>query len=167
MLWWSRGNTPQWWYVSTQNRAPKKNQNKFQPRRGGIVLAAGHPLGLCWGAQPPPAVGFDALVEPLSARPMFPARALATTREGACAPPVHPPQTAIGSLRTATMAHGHQLGHCRGARPSRSWNGEHSRPRLSGSTPPSNPFPPARCFQRGRWKPHARARALPRSSTPN
>ena len=40
---------------------------------------------------------------PLSARPMFPARALATTREGACAPPVRPPQTAIGRCwRTAT-----------------------------------------------------------------
>ena len=33
--------------------------------------------------------------------------------------PVRPPQTAIGSLQTATMAHGHQLGLCRGARPSR------------------------------------------------
>ena len=31
----------------------------------------------------------------------------------------------------------------------RPWNGEHSRPRLSGLTPSSNPFPPARCCQRG------------------
>ena len=40
----------------------------------------------------------------LFARPMFPAGALETTREGACAPPVRPPQTALGRcLRTATM----------------------------------------------------------------
>jgi len=69
------------------------------------------------------------------------------------------------------LAHGHQLGLGRGARPSR-------RPFLAsrqkpfhrrGAQPPSavgfdapvEPFSPARCCQRGRWQPHARARALP------
>ena len=87
------------------------------------------------------------------------------------------PRSSTSNRLWPVLAHGHQLGLCRGARPSRwpfpasrqkpfpkrngSSNGEHSRPRLSGSTPPSNSFPPARCFQRGRWKPHARAGVLP------
>ena len=88
-------------------KAKKSNAGGGAKRRSAPVPV------LEWGAQPPPAVGFDAPVELLSARPMLPAGALATTREGACAPPVRPPQTAIGRV----LADGHQLELCRGARP--------------------------------------------------
>jgi hypothetical protein len=47
-----------------------------------------------WGAQPPPAVVFDALVEHLP--PMFPARALETAPVAGALPPIVQPKMKTG-----------------------------------------------------------------------
>ena len=77
-------------------------------------------------------------------------------------PPVCPPQTAIG--RTA----GSWLGSAPApvavfaiAPKTVSLLGSTAAPGCRVRRPRRTPFPSARCCQRGRWKPHARARALP------
>jgi hypothetical protein len=75
--------------------------------------------------------------------------------------PVRPPQTAIGRPVGTLLGSAPVPVAVSGVAPKTVSAGEHNRPRLSGSTPSSNSFPPARCCQRGRWQPHARARALP------
>jgi len=59
--------------------------------------------GLCWGAQPPPAVGFDAPVEPLSARYFQRGRWKPHARARALPPFVHRKLPSAGSWPPATL----------------------------------------------------------------
>src|ERR1039458_6591646 len=112
------------------------------------TLAHGDPLGLCWGARPSRLPFSASRRKPVSQTNLsndVPGATPETARETHALPPfVQSKLPLAGSLPTATLAHGHPLGHCWGARPSRlpfSASRQKPFPKRNGSTHGSGAWP--------------------------